>query len=263
MEQLQMQATEIIKNVARELQEKYVPKEKGVSKERMFELFEIANSFAEHAIRTALNKIVPDIAWADAEFNIVAQQKGMDKDYWVCDALDGAVHFLQGCFPWVISLVLMRNNQPEFSILYYPEKDEQFTAKRGGGAFLNGIKIEVNSRKTLDSAFVSTFHRYGDDGEKELLEKTLLSMKRVIPKTFALRILGPASLQMAYIACGRLEAFWEFGNDIYDWLAGSLLVEEAGGVVTDTVGNAFGIKSNLGILSTNNTIIRDELIRIF
>lgn len=260
MEQLQIQATEIIKKVAHELQEKYIPIEKGLSTEKIFELFEELNSFAVNKIKTELYEIAKDIHWMDAEFDIDAQQKGMNADYWVCDAIDGAIHFFQGCFPWVVSLVLMRNNQPEFCILYDPEKLEMFTAARGNGAFLNGTKITVSNRRDLKSTFLSTFHRYGGETDYYLLDKTLASMKNVIPKSFALRIVGPSSLQMAYVACGRLDAFWEFGDDIYDWLAGSLLVSEAGGVLTDTVGHPFNIKTQVGILAANNDTIHREMI---
>lgn len=262
MKNLQHQAIKIIKKVAKQLQVEYVPQKKALTKEELLNQFNIANQFAELEIKEHLYKLAPEIVWSDAEFDMETQQKGFARDYWVCDAIDGAVHFLQGCYPWVVTLTLMRNNRPEFSIIYDYEREELFTAQRGKGAFLNDKKIEVSEKKDLASSFVSTFQRYDGIEEQELFEKTLKSIGDVTRESFALRMIGPASLQLAYIACGKIETFWEFGCDLYDWLAGSLLVEEAGGIVTDVEGKPFGIKSASGILATNNNAIQKRMIEI-
>lgn len=230
MEKLLKQCSELIINIARELKEKHVPSERATGKEGLFDQFNAANGFSGNNIKTGLQKIAPEIKWSYAEFDVARQSSGEVKGlYWVCDAIDGAVHFLQDFYPWCITLTLMDDQQPLMALIYDAEREELFTVIKGKRALLNGKALTVNHKEVLSDAIVSTVHPSNIPEEMDLVNKTLQSVNHMMPKVFALRLLGPASLQLAYVAAGRIDAFWEYGNDIYDWLAGALLVEEAGG----------------------------------
>lgn len=214
MEKLLKQSSEIIVKVAKELKATQVPSTRAENKESLFNQFNIANNFSGHQIKAELQKIAPEIKWSYAEFEVERQISGDIKGlYWVCDAIDGAIHFLQDFYPWCITLTLMDDQKPVMALIYDAERDELFSTIKGQGA----------------DAIVSTVHPNNIPEETALVNKTLQSVSHLMPKVFALRLLGPASLQLAYVAAGRIDAFWEYGNDIYDWIAGALLVEEAGG----------------------------------
>lgn len=230
MEKLLKQSSEIIVKVAKELKATQVPSTRAENKESLFNQFNIANNFSGHQIKAELQKIAPEIKWSYAEFEMERQISGDIKGlYWVCDAIDGAIHFLQDFYPWCITLTLMDDQKPVMALIYDAERDELFSTIKGKGAYFNGKAIRVNSKRALSDAIVSTVHPNNIPEETALVNKTLQSVSHLMPKVFALRLLGPASLQLAYVAAGRIDAFWEYGNDIYDWIAGALLVEEAGG----------------------------------
>jgi myo-inositol-1(or 4)-monophosphatase len=220
MEKLLKQCSELIINIAGELKEKHVSSERATGKEGLFDQFNAANGFSGNNIKTGLQKIAPEIKWSYAEFDVARQSSGDVKGlYW----------FLQDFCPWCITLTLMDDQQPLMALIYDAEREELFTVIKGKGAFLNGKAIGVNHKEVLSDAIVSTVQPNDIPEEMELVNKTLQSVNHMMPKVFALQLLGPASLQLAYVAAGRIDAFWEYGNDIYDWLAGALLVEEAGG----------------------------------
>lgn len=230
MEKLLKDSSELIIKVAKLLKAQYVPATRAITKEEMFAQFGDANDFSGTEIRKGLLAIAPDIKWSYAEFEIEKQNSADIKGrYWVCDAIDGAIHFLQDYYPWCITLTLMEDQQALMTIIYDAEREELFTAIRGKGAFLNGKAIGVNHKESLSEAIVATNHPNNIPEETALVHKTMESVNRIMPQVFAFRLGGPAALQLAYVAAGRVDAFWEYGNDIYDWLAGVLLIQEAGG----------------------------------
>ncbi|SDH27720.1 inositol monophosphatase family protein [Chitinophaga filiformis] len=256
METLLKKSCEVIKEAGKALKNAQVPSARAGSKEKLLLQFRTINAFSAQLIREGLLTIAPDIPWSDVEFDTARQKDpALGSTYWVCDPIDGAIHFLQGFSPWCVTLVLMENGSAAFSIVYDPVRDEMFTAIRGQGAWLNGEKLAVNIRNSIQEAILATAHPNQPQKEKKDTSLLLASLERILPKAGAVRMLGPSSLQLAYVAAGRLDAFWEYGNDVYDWLAGALMVEEAGGKVQSIEGEAFPIGTNTGILAGNEWLV--------
>lgn len=149
---------------------------------------------------------------------------------WVIDPLDGTVNFIHG-FPHVaVSIGVCEDKKPLLGCVLDPMKDELFTAQRGEGAYLNGQRIRVKNPSSLEHALVATGfpHRSG-----KVLEPYLEVFRAVFEKTGGMRRAGAAALDLAYLAAGRVDGFWEVGLKAWDIAAGSLLVTEAGGYVSD------------------------------
>jgi myo-inositol-1(or 4)-monophosphatase len=209
------------------------------------------SAVAERTLRESLAELYPAIGWTGEEAQPV------DRDYWLYDPIDGAYHYLQGLPLWSSSLVLVRAARPVLSIVYDPKFDELFVAAEGQGATCNGEPIRVSAKADPGAAVVgAAVPPLAQVGEVEQDQALALlgSMARVV---FAVRPIAAASLQLAYVAAGRLDAYWETGRDAADWLAGSLLIREAGGIVTDLRGAPFGW-SGEGIL-TGNAVIHAAL----
>ena len=164
--------------------------------------------------------------------------------YWVYDPIDGAYHYVQGLPLWSSSLTLISEGRPVFSIVYEPSQRELFVATESRGATLDSVPLQVSGKSDLRSAVVATAlppFGYGDEDEHRRSVALLGAMSR---RVFVVRQMASASLQLAYVAAGRLDAYWETGNDLYDWMAGSVLVREAGGEVTDLAGAPLGSNAN-------------------
>lgn len=152
---------------------------------------------------------------------------------WIVDPLDGTMNYLHGNFHYCISIAIQQNNIIEHAIIYDPVRNELFTATRGQGAQLNNHRIRVSGQKKLDYGVIHTNfptrHMQHYDG-------WLKDFRGFLPKVQDVRISGSAALDLAYVACGRCEGFFQPGLDIWDVAAGSLLVREAGGLVSDYSG---------------------------
>lgn len=245
---------ELVRSAGNEL---LVEFEKGVpchSKEAMAKRFEEVNPVVEARLKRSLSERFPTYEFSDAEFNLAAQEKPeFTSPYWVMDAIDGAVHFLQNMPMWATSLCLIDGGRTVVSFVYDPCRDELFTGINGRGAFLNGQKISTLSKSQLSECILGTLFASSEPMNLLVGKYTANSLTRVMPEAFAIRMQGAVSLHLAYVACGRLDGYWEYGEGVYDWLAGALLVEEAGGKITDTQGNDFCWK-NTGIVAASSTI---------
>jgi len=164
---------------------------------------------------------------------ILAEESGAqgNNDYvWIIDPLDGTTNYLHGFPQYAVSIALQHKGMLEQAVVYDPLKQELFTATRGEGAHLNDRRIRVSQRKNLEGALLGTGFPFK---EQDKFEDFLKIFKTLFPMTAGIRRAGAASLDLAYVACGRLDGFWEFGLKSWDMAAGSLLVEEAGGLVND------------------------------
>ena len=154
---------------------------------------------------------------------------------WIIDPLDGTTNFLHGFPKYAVSIALKRENEVIEAVVADPVANEVFTATRGVGAFVNGRRLRVSKRSQMAEALVGTgfpFRRTDD------YDAFLKVFKEVAQSTSGLRRAGAASLDLAYVAAGRLDAFWEANLKSWDMAAGSLLVLEAGGLVTDFKGES-------------------------
>ncbi|HEX6653713.1 MAG TPA: inositol monophosphatase family protein [Thermoleophilaceae bacterium] len=156
---------------------------------------------------------------------------------WIIDPLDGTVNFLYGMRAWAVSVALEDRNGIAVGVVFNPVDEECFSATRGGGAVLNGRRIHVSGCPSLDRAMVATGFSY--EADQRARQGELLT--RLLPRVRDIRRAGAAALDLAYVACGRVDAFYERGLKRWDEAAGRLLVEQAGGVVTDLEGEPAGV----------------------
>lgn len=192
---------------------------------------------AEEEIIRTIREAYPDHA-------VIAEESGEDtkkSDYtWVIDPLDGTLNFIHGVAHFAVSIAVLKKGEPEVGMVFDPIKNELFTAVRGGGAQLNNRKIRVSNCKQLDRALFATGFPFRDD---QKFEAYLKGFSRILPKTSGIRRPGAASLDLAYVAAGRFDGYWEMGLKPWDIAAGILLVKEAGGIVTDLSGKQDCLKT--------------------
>ncbi|ANE56476.1 MULTISPECIES: inositol monophosphatase family protein [Methylomonas] len=191
------------------------------------------NDYASEVDRAAEQEIIKVIRTAFPDHGILAEESGETKgnDYtWIIDPLDGTTNFLHGFPHYAVSIALKNKNKLEIGVIYDPTRDELFTAERGGGAMLNNRRIRVTKQNTMRGALIGTGFPFKT---MENIEPYLGMFKAVCADAAGIRRAGAAALDMAYVACGRLDAYWEIGVKEWDIAAGVLLVQEAGGVATD------------------------------
>ena len=185
---------------------------------------------AEQAIINTILKAYPD-------HSIMAEESGShegSEDYvWIIDPLDGTSNYLHGFPFFAVSIALKIKNRIEHGVVYDPLRHEYFAASRGRGARLNDRRIRVSKQTQLGSSLLGT----GFSGRDSVLnQKYLPTFEALVGKCAGMRRTGSAALDLAYVASGRLDGFWEFGLKPWDIAAGTLLIREAGGLVSDMHG---------------------------
>ena len=206
--------------------------------------------------------LIDELMKARPNYSILSEEIGEvnnDEAFrWIIDPIDGTANFLHGIPHFAISIGLEHNKEIICGIIYDPIKDEMFTAEKGNGSYLNNQRMRVSSRPKLKDCIIFTGGPKQDSKEKEisLKEYNNFSSKVLIP----IRKLGSASLDMAYVAAGRCDGFWQRNLNYWDIAAGIILVIEAGGFVTDFHGNSNHIQDK-SILVTNAKINK-EMIEI-
>ena len=155
-------------------------------------------------------------------------------DYcWYVDPLDGTTNFAHGFPVYNVSIGLEKAGELIAGVVYDPTRDELFSAERGGGAYLNGERFRVSNAKRLDDALVAT----GFPSRRRHQNVNVHFYYQLAMLTHGVRRAGAAAIDLCYVACGRLDAFWEFGLNPWDMAAGLVILEEAGGKATDMKGN--------------------------
>ncbi len=186
-----------------------------------------ADRAAETLIADCLSDAFPGYGWLGEESGA---RPGHDGDLrWIVDPLDGTTNFLKGLPHWAVSIALCRGEEPLCAVIHDPAKAETFVAERGCGAYLNGTPIRVTHEIPLQAALFGTGVPAG--GRVTYLPDCLGDLERLMPKTAGIRRWGAAALDLAYVAAGRLDGYWERNLGAWDVAAGILLVEEAGGTV--------------------------------
>src|SRR5579864_4910930 len=185
---------------------------------------------AERTIRAELERARPGYGFLMEES---AVEPGDGQHRWIVDPLDGTSNFLHGIPHFAISIALERDGDIVAGVIYEPVRDEMFWAEKGGGAYLNDRRLRVSGRRQLSDALIGTGMPFAGRGD---LETYLGTLAAVMPVTAGVRRAGAAALDLAYVAAGRLDGFWEFGLQPWDIAAGILLVREAGGYITDLAG---------------------------
>jgi myo-inositol-1(or 4)-monophosphatase len=160
-------------------------------------------------------------------------RSGDSEHVWIVDPIDGTSNYLHGIPHFAISIALQVKGRLEAGVIYDPLREEMFTASRGQGAFLNSQRIRVSGRKDLSTAVVATAFPFR---QRRLMPAYRAMFEAMFERVEDFRRAGTASLDLAYVACGRLDGYWELNLQPWDIAAGALLVQEAGGVVMDVAG---------------------------
>ena len=173
---------------------------------------------------------------------------------WIIDPLDGTTNFLHGLPHFAISIGLERDRQPYAGVVYNPVTDELFYAEKGDGAYLNDARIRVSGRRDLTECLFACGLPFKGRDSDEGRDLALKETNAVLSQTAGIRRFGAASLDLAFVAAGRYDAFWERGLAPWDVCAGIVIVQEAGGLVSEIDG---GLKPHLkgSILATNGEIM--------
>lgn len=184
---------------------------------------------AEQAIIETIRAVYPN-------HGIIAEESGKqtgDETVWIIDPLDGTTNYIHGFPHFAVSIAVQQNGRLEHGLIFDPVRQETFIASRGEGARLNDKRIRVSKRTSLQGSLLGTGFPFR---QFHLLEPYVRIMTTLMPQTASIRRAGSAALDLAYVAAGRLDGFWEFGLGPWDIAAGAILIQEAGGLVSDCQG---------------------------
>ncbi|HKQ29203.1 MAG TPA: inositol monophosphatase family protein, partial [Burkholderiales bacterium] len=198
-----------------------------------------ANDYVTQVDRAAEDAIIEVVRKAYPDHGFLAEESGAaqaEAEYrWIIDPLDGTTNFIHGFPQYCISIGIEHRGALTHAVIYDPVKNELFTASKGRGAFLNDRRVRVSKCLRLQDALIGTGFPFKEVGRLELYTRQLTKFMQT---SAGVRRAGAAALDLAYVACGRLDAFWELGLSPWDMAAGALLIQEAGGLVGDLKGEA-------------------------
>jgi myo-inositol-1(or 4)-monophosphatase len=196
-----------------------------------------ANDFVTQVDQAAEQAIIDIVKKAYPDHGFLAEESGASEGsadtVWIIDPLDGTTNFIHGFPQYCVSIAVQHRGALAHAIVYDPNRNELFTASKGRGAFLNDRRIRVTGQVRLGDALVGTGFPFKELTRLDLYMRQLQAMMRTCS---GVRRAGAAALDLAYVACGRLDAFWELGLAPWDMAAGVLLIQEAGGLVGDLKG---------------------------
>lgn len=220
-----------------------------------------SNDFVTEVDRAAENAIIEVIRDAYPEHAILAEESGetgAESEFqWIIDPLDGTTNFIHGFPQYAISIAIAERGVIQHAVVYDPNRNELFTASKGRGAFLNDRRIRVSKRDRLADCLIGTGFPFKDMAH---IDSYLAMFKDLAGKTAGLRRPGAAALDLAWLACGRIDGFFEIGLMPWDMAAGSLLATEAGGLASDFTGEGDYLKS--GNLIAGSPKVFTQLLQI-
>jgi myo-inositol-1(or 4)-monophosphatase len=207
-----------------------------------------ADIAAEKIIKDELMGARPTYGWLGEEGG---GEPGADPTRrWIVDPLDGTTNFLHGLPHWAVSIGLEHKGEVVAGVIYDPSKDEMFVAEKGQGAWMNDTRMRVSGRKAMIEALFATGLPFAGRGD---LPATLQDLARLMPSCSGVRRWGAAALDLAYVAAGRLDGFWERGLNPWDLAAGLIIIREAGGL-------AEAIDPARGILDSGEVVCGNGLL---
>lgn len=211
------------------------------------------NDYVSEVDRMAEAEIIQILRNAYPDHGILAEESGEQRGnefQWIIDPLDGTTNFLHSFPQFAVSIALRRRDRLEHAVVFDPMRDELFTASAGQGAHLNDRRIRVSRARKLDQALIGTGLPFRSMTH---LDSALKMLKELLPRTSGIRRPGAAALDLAYVACGRFDGFWETGLKPWDMAGGCLLIREAGGLVS-------GLDNGPGYLDNGNIIAGNPYI---
>ncbi|MCM2290875.1 inositol monophosphatase [Allorhizobium sp. BGMRC 0089] len=210
---------------------------------------------AEKLVRDDLLKARPTYGFLGEEGEEIKGTDGAHR--WIVDPLDGTTNFLHGIPQFAVSIALERNGEVVAGVIFNPATDELYTAEKGGGAFMNDRRIRVGARKVLSDCVIGCAVPHLGRGQHG---KALVELRHVMGEVAGIRRFGAAALDLAYVATGRFDGFWESGLNAWDIAAGILLIREAGGFVSDRSGGADALDK--GEVVAGNEYIQKALLEV-
>ncbi|MBN8968319.1 MAG: inositol monophosphatase [Rhizobiales bacterium] len=219
-------------------------------------------NFVSAADRRAEDILYEELSKARPGYGFIGEEggtrEGSDKtNTWIVDPLDGTTNFLHGIPQFAISIGLQREGTMIAGVIYNPANDELYIAERGKGAFLNDTRLRVAARRKLDDCVIACGLPHIGRGDHELARREMAELQ---PRVAGLRRFGAASLDLAFVAAGRLDGYWERNLKPWDIAAGLIMVREAGGIVSGIEGHDNTLES--GNVVCGNEVIHAELVRI-
>jgi len=229
----------------------------SVTRKRHADFVTEVDKAAEQAIIEILQRAYPDHAILAEESGAKAGTAGGSDYTWIIDPLDGTTNFIHGFPQYAVSIGLRHKGVLAQAVVYDPAKNELFTATRGRGAYLDDRRIRVSRRTQLDDALIGTGFPFR---ELAHIEQYLAMFREITRRTAGIRRAGAAALDLAWVAAGRLDGFWEIGLSPWDMAAGALLIQESGGLVGDFRGESGYLES--GSIAAGNPKIFAQLLQI-
>lgn len=220
------------------------------------------NDYVTEIDQRVEEEIISIIKKAYPSHSILGEETGEhdgDDYQWIIDPIDGTRNFIHGFPYFAVSIAIAYKNRIEHGVIYDPIHQELFTATRGKGAVLNDRRIRVSQRKNIEECLFGTGFAYRHTRKTDRVPGKIL--ESMLPACGDIRRAGAATLDLAYVACGRLDGFWEMGLKPWDMAAGMLLIKEAGGIVCDPYGGEDHFKTG-NIVAANPAIIRQMLKNI-
>jgi myo-inositol-1(or 4)-monophosphatase len=219
------------------------------------------NDFVSEVDRMAERDIINTVRKSYPDHAFLAEESGAsgDADYlWIIDPLDGTTNFLHGFPVFCVSIAVMHRGRLEHGVIYDPLRQELFTASRGAGATVDGRKMRVSDTRLLEKSLIGTGYPFRQD--PDCLDAYMGMLKDAMVASAGVRRPGAAALDLAYVAAGRLDGFWEIGLNLWDIAAGVLMIQECGGIVTDLAGGNGWQQS--GNLLAANPKIHEALLKL-
>ena len=203
-----------------------------------------AKDFVTQVDQAAEQAIIEIVRKSYPEHGLLAEESGASGEHaefvWIIDPLDGTTNFIHGFPQYCVSIGIRHRGALTHAVIYDPVRNELFTASKGRGAFLNDRRIRVSTLTRFGDALVGTGFPFKELTRLDLYTRQLQTMMKTCA---GVRRAGAAALDLAYVACGRLDAFWELGLSPWDMAAGALLIQEAGGLVADLKGEQTFLES--------------------
>ena len=216
------------------------------------DFFSAADLKAEATVKRLLAAAYPAYGFLGEEGGLTG---GDARHIWMVDPLDGTTNFLRGLPTWAVNIALTEDGKPIAGVTYVPPAKEMFWAERGCGAWLNGRPIRVADTSRLEAAVLAVGIPFAG---KPRQAQFITEMERLTPRVTGVRRLGAGAVDMAYVACGRFDAYWEQSVSPWDMAAGAILVEEAGGLALNTLGEPLDVMGGTVLACAPG--IRGELV---
>lgn len=216
-----------------------------------------ADLASERLILDAIHARFPGHAILAEESGRSDPAASQDQPLWLVDPLDGTVNYAHGYPVWAVSLALTHEGRVLLAVAYDPPRDELYWAKPGAGAWCNDHRLQVSTVPVMSQALVATGFAYR---RATLRDNNLAEFNRIMPRVQGIRRAGAAALDLAHVAAGRLDAYWEMHLQPWDWAAGWLLVSEAGGTITNLDGTSWSLTSNR--IAASNGHLHDEFLTL-